>query len=70
MYFFRGESLGGVVDVLCYRDYTREGKRVNTHSLIIQGVQLPTKTQGDVKYILVVTYCLARFVVRAKVCHS
>ena len=32
----------GVVDVLCYRDYTREGKRVNTHSLLIKGVKLPT----------------------------
>ena len=31
-----------MVDVLCYRDYTREGKRVNTHSLFIKGVKLPT----------------------------
>ena len=30
-----------MVDVLCYRDYTREGKRVNTHSLFIKGVKLP-----------------------------
>ena len=43
---FRGEALGGVVDVLCYRDYTREGKRVNSHSLIIQGVKLPAKTDS------------------------
>ena len=39
--------LGGTVDVLCYRDYTREGKRINTHSLLIQGVQLPAKTEGE-----------------------
>ena len=44
---FRGASLGGTVDVLCYRDYTREGKRINTHSLIIQGVKLPPKTEGQ-----------------------
>lgn len=37
----RGGTVG-VVDVLCYRDYTREGKRVNTHSLLIKGVKLPT----------------------------
>lgn len=43
----RGASLGGTVDVVCYRDYTREGKRINTHSLIIQGVQLPAKTEGE-----------------------
>ena len=39
------------VDVLCYRDYTREGKRVTTHSLLLQGVKLPQKTsaQGEQK---------------------
>ena len=42
----RGETLGDGIDVLCYRDYTREGKRINTHSLIIQGVQLSAKTEG------------------------
>ena len=38
----------GVVDVLCYRDYTREGKRVNIHSLYVKGVKLPkTTSQGE-----------------------
>ena len=38
----------GVVNVLCYRDYTREGKRVNTHSLYVKGVKLPkTTSQGE-----------------------
>ena len=37
--FFRAKCLKSV-DVLCYRDYTREGKRVNSHSLIIKGVEL------------------------------
>ena len=38
----------GVVDILCYRDYTREGKRVNTHSLYVKGVKLPkTTSQGE-----------------------
>ena len=37
---YRGDSLK-CVDVLCYRDYTREGKRVNSHSLIIEKVALP-----------------------------
>jgi hypothetical protein len=46
-YFCRGASLGGTVDVVCYRDYTREGKRINTHSLIIQGVQLPAEAEGQ-----------------------
>jgi len=32
------------VDVLCYRDYTREGRRVTTHSLLLQAVKLPPKT--------------------------
>ena len=45
--FCRGALLGGTVDVLCYRDYTREGKRINTHSLLIQGVQLPAKAEGE-----------------------
>ena len=37
------------VDVLCYRDYTREGRRVTTHSLLLQAVKLPPKTgaQGE-----------------------
>ncbi len=30
----------GVVDVLCYRDYTREGRRVNSHSLYVKGIKL------------------------------
>ena len=38
----------GVVDVLCYHDYTREGKRVNTHSLYVKRVKLPkTTSQGE-----------------------
>ena len=46
-YFRRGDKVG-VVDVLCYRDYTREGKRVNTHSLYVKGVKLPkTTSQGE-----------------------
>ena len=36
----RGSQLK-YVDVLCYRDYTREGKRVNTHSLVIKKVKIP-----------------------------
>ncbi len=35
----RGDKVG-VVDVLCYRDYTREGKRVNSHSLYVKGIKL------------------------------
>lgn len=31
----------GFIDVLCYRDNTRDGKRLNTHSLIIKNVKLP-----------------------------
>ena len=53
----RGESLGSVVDVLCYRDYTREGKRVNTHSLIIQGVNLPTKSDSEGELTSVYLLC-------------
>ena len=26
--------------MLCYRDYTRDGRRVNTHSLVIKKVKL------------------------------
>lgn len=37
---FRGDLLE-TVDVLCYRDYTREGKRVNGHSLVIKDVKMP-----------------------------
>ena len=35
------------VDVLCYRDYTREGRRVTTHSLLLQGVKLPPKSSSQ-----------------------
>ena len=33
------------VDVICYRDYTREGQRHIEHSLFIQGVSLPSKME-------------------------
>lgn len=39
MCIYRGKTLE-YADVLCYRDYTREGKRVNTHSLVIKNVKL------------------------------
>ena len=35
------------VDVLCYRDYTREGKRVVSHSLLLEGVKLHDKMATD-----------------------
>lgn len=35
------------VDVLCYRDYTREGKRITSHSLLIAGVKLPPQRAKD-----------------------
>jgi hypothetical protein len=38
-YGCRGNCLE-YVDVLCYRDYTREGRRVNSHSLVIKNVKL------------------------------
>ena len=37
----------GVVDVLCYRDYTREGKRVISHSLLLEGIKLPERLSPD-----------------------
>ncbi len=38
----------GVVDVLCYRDYTRDGKRVNSHSVYVKGIKLTgIKTAGS-----------------------
>ena len=49
--FTRDESLGGVVDVVCYRDYTREGRRVNTHSLIIKDIKLPEKSDSEGKKV-------------------
>ena len=36
-----------VVDVLCYRDYTREGKRVISHSLLLEDIMLPDKMAAD-----------------------
>ena len=47
------------VDVLCYRDYTREGRRVTTHSLLLRAVKLPPKTsaQGE-KTICTCTYSI------------
>ena len=33
------------VDIICYRDYTRGGQRHIEHSLILQGVSLPSKIQ-------------------------
>ena len=38
-----------VVDVLCYRDYTRDGKRVVSHSLLLEGVTLSEKMAADGK---------------------
>ena len=48
------------VDVLCYRDYTREGKRVIAHSLLLQDVKLPNKMAPDGKetYLVVSHYYL------------
>ena len=43
---FAGQTWGekvAKVDVLCYRDHTREGKRKVEHSLLIEGVMLPGK---------------------------
>ncbi|CAI8052381.1 Ubiquitin-like modifier-activating enzyme ATG7, partial [Geodia barretti] len=37
-----------VVDVLCYRDYTRDGRRLVSHSLLLEGVKLPDKMSTDV----------------------
>ena len=46
-YFPRDDKLRAG-DIPCYRDYTREGKRVNTHSLYVNGVKLPrTTSQGE-----------------------
>ena len=49
-----------IVDVLCYRDYTREGKRVNTHSLFITGVKLPPKCKAE-GVSLCVCVCIDRY---------
>ena len=48
-----------VVAVLCYRHYTREGKRVTSHSLLLEGIKLPEKMAADGDYtvlILIVKY--------------
>ena len=46
MFLHRGDRVSEV-DVVCYRDYTREGKRVISHSLLLQSVKLPDKMAAD-----------------------
>ena len=44
------------VDVLCYRDYTRDGKRTVEHSLLLQDVKLPDKMAADGSLLVCVLY--------------
>ncbi|XP_064398702.1 ubiquitin-like modifier-activating enzyme ATG7 [Halichondria panicea] len=42
----------GMVDVLCYRDYTREGRRVNSHSLYVKGIKLTKMSSTDLPKVM------------------
>ncbi len=54
----RGDIFSSI-DVLCYREITREGKRVNTHSLVVKGVKiynLKSKSGTYIRNHLLVVY--------------
>ena len=44
--------------MVCYRDYTREGKRVIGHSLLLQSVKLPDKMAADGTRTVYIYMCM------------
>ena len=47
-----------VVDVLCYRDYTREGRRVVSHSLLLENISLPEKMAANGNWYIHTCTCI------------